>query len=78
LALIGLTSPFLGMRVGSLARGQLARKGHADDLDAFRQAHFTVLQQASVVSEYVDVHSALGRTPGSKQWQVQGLAREAT
>jgi hypothetical protein len=40
-----------------VGKGTIGEKtGHADDLDAFRQAHFTVLQQASVVSEYVDVH----------------------
>jgi hypothetical protein len=32
-----------------------------DDLAAFKQAHFAVLQQASVVSPYIDMHKRTAR-----------------
>ena len=47
---------------------------HVDDLVAFKQEHFVVLQQAAIVSPYIDMHKEeiLWKNPGrSEAWQAK-------
>jgi hypothetical protein len=56
-----------------IGRGTIGEKSLCvDDLVAFKQAHFAVLQEAAVVSPYIDMHKEelLRKNPGrSEAWQ---------
>jgi hypothetical protein len=41
------------------SKGTIGKKAITPDLDLFRHAHFHVLQQMSIVSEYLDEHKEM-------------------